>query len=201
MTLYVILGTIGTSILIVGAVFMIWKALIGAQMLRVTIHDPSTNDDNFAVAKFANLLEQAKTKMVVYDDGNEMAGSAYMQRSLIEAVQQKLHDNSIFTMYCYFNYDEPDTLFRQTFDNEPRVDIRTGGHTPETRPSGIHYKIIDDGRMAYLSQHGHGDSERKFQLIDCTEVSEWALKSVTNSLLGEYKKDIKKKFAPSRLAS
>ena len=192
-----ILGAIGAVILVVFAVVVIRQTFIGLQMLKATIHDPSTNDDGLAVGSFTDLLEKACSNITVYDDGNKMKGSVYMQQEVVDAVKKKLRDVPNFTMRCYFNYDENDTLFRQTFDSEPRVNIRT---RKGTRPDDTHYKIIDDGRMAYLSQHRQGVSKRAFQVVDCTGVNKLALKSVTDSLLGAYKKDIKQKFSSARLA-
>lgn len=186
----IFLGAIGLLIF-VGVAVVIWHAFIMFQMLNAIIHDPQTNDDDFAIGKFTDLLEQAQSNMTVYDDGNKMEGSLYMQQEVVDAIEQKLHDVPSFTLRCYFNCDDPSTLFRQAFDSEDRVDIRIG--TGE-RPDYTHYKIIDDGRMAYLSQHRHGESKRKFQVIDCTGVNRRALKRVTDSLLGKYKKDIKQKF-------
>ncbi len=194
-----ILGTIGAGILVVFAVLVIRQTFIGVQILKATIRDPKTNDDDIAVGRFTDLLEKACSNMMVYDDGNKMEGSVYMQREFVDAVKKKLRDVPDFTMRCYFNYDENDTLFREAFDGHDRVDIRTRPNE-DARPNDTHYKIIDDGRMAYLSQHGDGSSEREFQVVDCTRVSKFALKSVTDSLLGEYKKDIKQKFQ-SQLAS
>jgi hypothetical protein len=196
-SMVIFLGVIGAAILLVFAVLVIRQTFIGVQILKATIQEPSTNNDDLAVGSFTDLLEKARSDMMVYDDGNEMEGSVYMQQEVIDAVKKKLRDAPNFIIRCYFNCDEKDTLFRQAFDSEKRVEIRTG---TGTRPDDTHYKIIDDGRLAYLSQHGHGDSERKFQVVDCTGVNPLVLKIVTDSLLGEYKKDIEKKF-PSRLAS
>ena len=194
MVVIYILGVIGAVILVVCAVSVIWRAFIVFQMLKVTIHNPNTNDDDIAVKRFMDLLDRAHENMAVYDDGNKMKRSVYMQQPFVDAVKKKLADEPNFTMRCYFNFKE-DTLFSETFHNEPRVSIRTGEYTPETRPNDTHYKIIDDGRMAYLSRHKHDSSDRQFQIIDCTQVGKSAFKSVTNKLLGEYMTDIEEKFA------
>ena len=187
----ILLGIIGAVLLAVCTAVMIRLTVIGLQMLKATIHAPSTNDDDLAVDSFTDLLEKAGLNMTVYDDGNNMEGSIYTKQEVVDAVKKKLSNVPSFTMRCYFNYDEKDILFRKTFDGEARVDIRTRGGT---RPDDTHYKIIDAGRMAYLSQHGHGSRQRKFQVVDCTSVSKFALKSVTDNILGEYKKDIEQKF-------
>ena len=195
-----ILGTIGAGIFVGCAVSVIRQALFVFQMLKATRHAPSTNDDHLAVDSFTTLLGQADANMTVYDDGNQMDGSLYMDEEVVEAVKKKLHNVPAFRMFCYFNYNEPDTLFRQAFDNHDQVEIRTrpDGHD---RPDDTHYKIIDDGRMAYLSQHSHGATDRKFQMVDCTGVKESMFEDVTDSLLGAYKRDIAQKFPSAPPAS
>jgi len=189
-----IIGTVGGLLLTAYAAKLAKDVFITSQRKRAAIREDG-NDDNRAVESFIDLLAQAHSEMTIYDDGNRMPGSIYMNGKVIEAIKNKLDAEPGFIMRCYFNYDIADTLFRQTFDHdEPRIEIRSGGYTPETRPPNTHYKIIDGGRMAYLSQHGHDSSERKFQLVDCTKVNRLALRHVTDELLGEYKEDMKQKF-------
>ena len=183
-------------ILAIGAAIMIRQVFITSQRLKAIIHEPSINDDDRAVGSFKELLAQAHSNMMIYDDGNKMKGSIYMNKEVVHAIEEKLRDMPDFTMRCYFNHDENDTLFRKAFNDHDRVDIRT--RSDEDRPDDTHYKIIDGGRMAYLSRHEHGSSKRKFQVIDCRRVSESAFKDMTDSLLGEYKKDIEQKFPSQR---
>ena len=190
----ILVGFLGIFLVIV-AVLVINQIRIGSQILKTVIHEPRTNDDLFAIRQFTTLLERAHSNMAVYDDGDKMEESIYMQQEVVEAIKKKLDTVPDFTLRCYFNDNAPDTLFRQTFDGHDRVDIRMRPDG-DIRPNDTHYKIIDDGLMAYLSQHGHGIRERKFQVIDCTRVNPSKLQVVTNSLLGEYKQDIKQKFPP-----
>ena len=186
-----ILGAIGTVLLAVCASIMMREVHITSKRLKAIIHEPSINDDDRAVSSFTDLLEQAHSKMMIYDDGDRNDGSIYMKREVVEAVEKKLADEPNFKIRCYFNLDN-NTLFRKAFNDADQVEIQVG--TGE-RPDDTHYKIIDDGRMAYLSRHGLGSSERKFQIIDCTRVDESELEDMTDSLLGEYKRDIERKFS------
>ena len=183
-----ILGVIG----IIVTLKVIQMTFIGLQMLKTAVCDPSTNDDGLAVESFTDLLERARSNMTVYDDGNDMKGPIYMQQEVIDAVKEKLENNKRFSLRCYFNCNEP-TLFRKEFDSYSKVDIKTRP-SGDTRPDDTHYKIIDNGRMAYLSRHEHGSKKREFQVVDCTRVNRFALEGVTDELLGEYKVDIKQKF-------
>ena len=188
-----ILGAIGTVLLAVCVWIMVREIRITSKRLKAIIHEPSINDDDRAVSSFTDLLEQAHSKMMIYDDGDDNDGSIYMKREVVEAVEKKLADKPNFKIRCYFNLDN-NTLFRKAFNDADQVEIQVG--TGE-RPDDTHYKIIDDGRMAYLSRHGLGSSERKFQIIDCTRVDESELEDMTDSLLGEYKRDIERKFSSS----
>ena len=182
---------------IVFCTFSIVQRLYKACSLLYVSTTRATNDNDKAVQHFIDLLNEAKKKMTIYDDGNDMDGSAYKDTEVIDAVRRKLDQNPGFEMQCFFNYDH-DLPFRKAFDNHPRVDIRTGGGLGDR---DVHYKIIDDGKKAYLSRHDLGDSNRSFKQIDCTEVPERHLKYVTDAILGEYKEDIERKFSSSNTAN
>ena len=191
-----IIGVIGAVLLVVCAGIMIREIRTTSRRLKAIIHEPGINDDDRAVSSFTDLLEQARCNMTIYDDGDDTEGSIYMNPEVVATIGKKLHAVPNFKMRCYFNLDNS-TLFRERFNNESQVKILTG---TGTRPDDTHYKIIDDGRMAYLSRHERGSRKREFQIIDCTRVDESELEDMTDSLLGEYKQDIEQKF-PAQLAS
>ena len=194
---FVIYGTVALALLggafcVFAAIRMLYKAW---PILDVTATN-AINDDPAATEYFVGLLDEAKEKMTIYDDGNDMAGSIYNDPEVIATVQEKLEQNADFKIQCFFNFDH-DLLFRQAFGNHPQVDIRTGDNVAS---NDVHYKIIDDGRKAYLSRHKLGDSERRIRWIDCTRVQR-DLGHVTDEVLGEYKKDIERKFGPPNAAT
>ena len=157
----------------------------------------ATNDNDKAVQHFIGLLDEAKEKMTIYDDGNDTDGAAYKDTRVIDAVRRKLDQNPDFEMQCFFNYAD-NSPFMEAFGNHPQVDIRTGDGLGAR---DIHYKIIDDGKKAYLSRHDLGDSNRNFKQIDCTEVPERHFEYVTDTILGAYKRDIDRKFGSSNTAN
>lgn len=157
----------------------------------------ATNDNDKAVQHFIGLLNEANEKMTIYDDGNDMDGSAYKDTRVIDAVRSKLAQNPDFEMQCFFNFDH-NLPFMKAFGNHPRVHIRTGDGL-EARD--VHYKIIDDGKKAYLSRHDLSDSNRSFKQIDCTEVPERHFEYVTDTILGGYKRDFDSKFGSSNTAN
>lgn len=194
---FVIYGTVALAFLggafcVFAAIRVLYKAW---PILDVTATN-AINDDPAATEYFVGLLDEAKEKMTIYDDGNDMAGSIYNDPEVIAAVQGKLEQNADFKIQCFFNFDH-DLRFRQVFGDHPQVDIRTGDNAAA---NDVHYKIIDDGRKAYLSRHELGHSERSIRWIDCTRVQR-DLGHVTDEVLGEYKKDIARKFGPPNAAT
>ncbi len=188
----VALALLGGAFCVFAAIRVIYKAW---PILDVTATN-AINDDPAATEYFIDLLDEAQKKMTIYDDGNDMEESIYNNPKVIAAVQRKLGQNADFKIQCFFNFDH-DLLFKQTFGNHPQVDIRTGDNVA---PKDVHYKIIDDGRKAYLSRHKLGANERSIRWIDCTRVQR-DLEHVTDEVLGEYKKDIERKFGPSNTAT
>lgn len=182
---------LGIAFCVFAAIRMLYKAW----PLLDVIATNATNDDNTATEHFVSLLDEAEKKMVIYDDGNNMEGSIYNDPKVIDNVHNKLKQNPDFKIQCFFNFDH-DLLFRKAFGNHTRVDIRTGDNVES---KDVHYKIIDDGRKAYLSRHDFSANKRNFRRIDCTRVRR-DLEHVTNAVLGEYKKDIEQKFRPSNTA-
>ena len=188
------IGAIGAILLTIGTGIMLKRVFLTSRKLKAIIHEPSTNDDERAIGSFTTLLEQAHSNMMIYDDGGAMDGSIYMNEEVVKTIKKKLDTEPDFIIQCYFNEDDGSTLFRREFDGHNRVTIQTRPDG-DARPDDTHYKIIDGGRMAYLSRHKSGSSQRKFQVIDCTRVVESDFTDMTDSLLGEYKKDIARKFS------
>ena len=170
------------------------------ELQNVTSTPIELNDDESTKAKFKELLREAQRSMMIYDDGDTVADSIYMDEKITEAVRQKLENNSDFRMQCLFNFDEPDLLFRNAFaDYAAQVEIKT---RDRTKPRlAIHYKIIDDGIKAYLSRHLPGSSKRRFKIVDCTNVSESNRNRVSDAILGIYKNDFHQAFKSARASS
>ncbi len=143
------------------------------------------NDNKIATAKFKELLHEAQSSLIVYDDGDDVDDSIYKNEEIASLTRQKLQDNPNFHIRCLFNADNPELAFRKALDGCSRADIRIlNSHSFELP---IHYKIIDNGTKAYLSRHPRSSSERHFSILDCTEVSEADRKLVVNVVLGEYR--------------
>lgn len=116
------------------------------------------NSDDFTVAAFINLVDEAAGTMLVCDDGNRMSGSVYESERVVAAVRDKLKRDREFRMRCLFSSDH-ETAFRRAFSDHDRVEFRTVDQRRE-----VHYKIINGGKKGYLSVHREGDRERQYTI-------------------------------------
>ena len=126
----------------------------------------------------------------------EQHNSFYSDQEVLNAIDTKLRENPRFVMKCLFNCPVPHPL-STTFARETRVNLRTTG-LGKDRPRDTHMKVIENGRMAYFTQHDFGSTVRQYELVDCLTVRPWALKGVVKRELGDCLKLFEQRF---RLAS
>lgn len=150
------------------------------------------NNDDITKEHFLGLLRDAKSDIIIYDDGNQMVSSIYASEEVLAAFREKLEESPGFKVKCLFNCDDPDLPFRREFSQNPAVEIRTRNSRKADFP--IHYKIIDGGEKAYLSVHGFEESEREFRLVDCTTVPEKHRGRVKKAVLRDYRQDFNRAF-------
>ena len=184
--------------LVASFILAVWILNRGFQVLYVDFTESGIYDDASASANFAAMLSEAQESMIVYDDGDNTETSPYNTPQVVSAVQEKLRANPDFELQCLFNCDD-DLLFRTELEGNPRVTIRI--RRTGVPASEIHYKIIDDGAKAYLSRHRSDPSERKFQIVDCTNVSLRHRQRVANVVLGRYQDHFARAFAASNPAN
>ncbi len=183
---------IGYSLMIVTIVISGWMLVLHVSRMgarRIT----GLNDGDIAKRYFLLLLGQAKRTMVVYDDGNEVQDSFYSDQEVLNAIDTKLRENPRFVMKCLFNCPVPYSL-NTKFASETRVNLRTTG-LGKDRPRDTHMKVIDNGRMAYFTQHDFGSTVRQYELVDCLTVKPWALNGVVKRELGDCLKLFEQRFS------
>ncbi len=155
---------------LVNVVLMLAAGIISIPWLRdavevsrtvVTEMPPNSNAE--AEQVFLELLEEAETEILMYDDGDVGEGSLYQSPKVVEAIKAKLQENPGFRVRCVLN-ELDDTLFKRQLA-PPGVDIRLRS----SNPSRVHYKIID-GMKAYVSCHQPGEVARNRRMIDCTNA-------------------------------
>ena len=179
----------------VGSLVYVGVILNRAMQLRyVTSSSAAVNDGQVTQDKFLELLDEARDSMIIYDNGDYVSGSIYMNQGITESVKQKLDSHPAFYMHCVFNFDKPDLVFRKALEGiSPRVEIRT--YDPRQPRLATHYKIIDNGAKAYLSRHLPGDTRRHFRIVDCTRVPKAHSNRVSNMVLGTYKNHFQQAFS------
>ncbi len=170
------------------------------QMQKVTSTPVQANDGTSSKARFKELLEEAQFSMIIYDDGDMVSDSIYMDPEITELVKRKLENSRSFRMRCLFNVDDPNSLFRKALENyTPQMEIRI---RDQDKPRlAIHYKIIDDGTKAYLSRHSPGSRNRRYRIVDCTTVSKYVRNHVATVVLGKYTHDFQQAFDTAKAAS
>lgn len=191
------ISTVLTWALMSGFVFglvYVGVMLNRAMKLRyVTSTSVATNDGRVTEDKFLELLDEARSSMIIYDDGDKVAGSIYMSPRILESVKGKLDSDPEFQMRCLFNFDEPELVFRKALEgSSTQVEIRT--YDPRQPRLATHYKIIDNGAKAYLSRHRPGEVRRHSRVVDCTEVPKAHSSRVSNIVLGSYKNHFEEAF-------
>ena len=183
------------------AIYVVGCAIIRPSLLQMLMVDPvriyptQPNDDDVALKNIIDLLEEAKEEIEIYDDGNQIEGSPYDDGALIEAVENKLGDNKNFKIVCFFNSSDRLT-FKERFQNNKQVDIHIRENESPPRYD-THYKIIDCGRKACLSEHDPDDSaKRSYRIFDCTKVREKDVEKAGKLLFGAYRQKLGKEWQP-----
>ena len=171
-----------------------WMLHRAFQIQYVQKTPPAITDDDSAVRSFLCMLNEAQESLIIFDHGDDIDGSLYNDRRVIDAVQDKLRENPEFELRCLFSCDD-NLLFRKELESERHVSIRTRSICVPT--DGIHYKIIDGGAKAYLSRHAFDSRERRFRIVDCTRVPRRHRGHVADIVLGRYKEDFEHAFKAS----
>jgi hypothetical protein len=134
-----------------------------AEVSRTIVTDLGLNSDEDAKAHFLNLLEEATSEVIMYDDGDLGQESIYQSADVIAALRQKLERFPGFVVRCELNHLNGETRFERELQHS-RVFI--SGRAAEDR---THYKVFDR-KKAYVSRHGVGETARNRRLIDCTNA-------------------------------
>ena len=186
-----VLGWVAVVSFAASTVFIVWMLHRTFQYMYVQVFPIQINDEDSVVSNFIELLDEARTSMILYDDGNDMDGSVYNDSRVIDAVHRKLRSNPDFGLQCLFNSDD-DVKFRKEFAHEPQVDIRTRSDVGRERKT--HYKIIDGGSKALLSRHEWGSRQRKYKIVDCTNLSKRHRRRVGGIVLRKHIEDFTTAF-------
>ncbi len=152
------------------------------------------NDNQTPKLYLTRILSAARDKIIIFDDGNDMADSIYNDADVVDAFVKKLEQSPDFTVKCYFNCSDR-TLFRESLEERPGVEIQSGNSLNRSG-SEVHYKISDDGKMGYLSMHEAESSSRSYKFVDCSTIkrSRLGFALASKDHFGPYLKDFGRRF-------
>ena len=135
------------------------------EVSRTRVTELSVGDDEQAERIFLGLLAEAKTEIVMYDDGDDHDGSLCRSLAVLTAIRAKLHENAQFRVACVLGHRTGLTLLEKELDLHPNVAIRER----RVHPSRVHYTIVD-GRKACVTCRALGKPVRNCRLIDCSNA-------------------------------
>ena len=121
------------------------------------------NDDDQAAAMLIDLVNKARSSLVIHDDGNDSAESVYNNDAVVAAIRDRIKQRRRLEVMCLFN-DREELKLLELADGECRNNILIWYASGDRPENDIHYKIVDGGRLVHLSTHAHGASERGYVL-------------------------------------
>ena len=145
--------------LIVLAAGMYWFAGITELMLS---HEsvPEKNSNEKVRTIFLSMLQGAKKELLMYDDGDTDAESLYQDHQVVDAIKQRLREQSAFKVRCMLNNRQGRTRFEQELGGLDQVKILSRRGTPRR----LHYRVFDR-KNAYVSCHQPDSDVRMGQVI------------------------------------
>ena len=140
------------------------------------------NDDAYARQVLLDLLRDAREEMLLYDDGGP-GNPVYDDKDFVADVRRVVDERKEIKLFCLFT-DSYRTEFWNVLDQDqyrPRVQIKQ----LEARRDR-HYKIIDNGRKGYVTEHQLNSQARPYRWFDCTKVKPRDMKRVVRRTMGEH---------------
>ena len=164
----VVVVTVGGTFVLVYATIMACRAWChrgGRIMFR------ERNNNEMALGYFAQVVKAAENRLIIHDDGDNVADTPYNNEYLLGILAQRLETCHQLEVKVLFNVkDENLLIVPMANDYGPRLQIRYKDQRPT---SDIHYKIADD-TIGYFSEHAQGSSDRKMWVYDFTDTTETA---------------------------
>ena len=164
----VVVVTVGGAIMLVYATIMACQAWYHRGG-RITFLERNSNPK--ALHCFVQVVNAAENRLIVHDDGDNVADTPYNDQRLLDALAQRLQTRPQLEVQVLFNVKDENLGIVQMADNyDHRLQIRY----KHERPTGdIHYKIADD-TIGYFSEHEQGSSDRKMWVYDFTDTTKKA---------------------------
>ena len=164
-----IVSAVVLASMVVAAAVCVWLAHAHSLLHTTDVE----NDNEDAIRRFRAVLGQAEREFLVHDDGDKTDGSLYDDEDTVAAVRERLQTCPRLRIRCLlnFNADVRMAALREEFDD--RFQVRYLHQRPV---DDVHFKIADDGKMAYFSVHAKGATERKDQVVEDLGAPEFVRK-------------------------
>ncbi len=159
MNLVLVASAIVLSSMVVVTAVSVWLAW-EYSFLRVT---NVGNDNKDAIRHFLAVLGQAEHELLVHDDGDDTEGTLYEDEDTVQAVRERLRTCPDLKIRCLLNFKTNVRMAGLSEEYGSRFQVRYLHQRPA---EDIHFKIADGGKMAYLSIHAKGVTERQGQVIE-----------------------------------
>ena len=121
------------------------------------------NDNKSAIRHFLAVLSQAEHELLVHDDGDNTEGTLYDDDDTVQAVRDRLRTCPDLKIRCLLNFKDDVRMAGLSEEYGPRFQVRYLHQRPA---EDVHFKIADGGKMAYLSTHEKGVTERQGQVVE-----------------------------------
>lgn len=152
----IVFWTVCAGFMLVGLVMVVRTSVY---LIGLNLRGPNSND--VATDRFWDLIRGMEYKMIIHDDGEVQ--SFYNDEETVELVRSRLRADPSRSIRCLFNLRQR-TLFAALGHEFPeQFEIR---FSCGRDPGSVHYKVVDDGAMAYLSQHSADGESREFECFD-----------------------------------
>lgn len=164
---------------VVAAVVAVWLAC-DYSFLHVTDVE---NDDEGAIRHFLTVLGKAEHELLVHDDGDKTNGSLYDDETTVQAVRARLRTCPDLKIRCLLNFKADVRMAGLSEEYGAKFQVRYLHQRPT---DDVHFKIADGGRMAYLSVHPRGVTERQGQIIEDLGAREYVRKRRLGGLIEDF---------------
>ena len=119
------------------------------------------NSDSDAARLFVDLVNYAKSSIVIREDGDSSDSSIYNDEEVLNAIRKRLVEFPELEFKCLFN-EEANLQLLNLVDKEHPENFKiwyAKGYRPTLE---THYKVIDDGYVVFLSRYKRGDKRRPY---------------------------------------
>ena len=136
--------------------------MLKSSIYLYALREDGINDDDRATETFRSIVQSMRKEILIHDDGDQ--GSFYDDPEIVRLIKSRLQEGC--RVRCLFNHQNP-SLRLLELQGQKNFKVQ---YTPKwflDEAADLHYKIVDGGRLVYLSRH-RSDGHREFELFDCS---------------------------------